>query len=99
MRNTGVPWTASVGAKHYCDQNRYYPALSLKLQEQGTTTLSFKIDTNGSVKDPQVQTSSGYPRLDEATITCVSTWHYKPAMQNGQPIEVPWTTAVKWQVH
>ena len=38
---------ASIGAKHYCDQNRYYPSLSVKLGEQGTTTLSFKIDTDG----------------------------------------------------
>ena len=90
---------ASIGAKHYCDQNRYYPQLSVKLGEQGTTTLSFKIDTNGNVKDPVVANSSGSDRLDQATINCVSSWRYKPAIQNGQPVEFTWQTAVKWQLH
>jgi len=90
---------ASIGAKHYCDQNRYYPQLSVKLGEQGTTTLSFKIDTSGNVKDPVVANSSGSDRLDQATINCVSSWRYKPAIQNGQPVEVTWQTAVKWQLH
>ena len=90
---------ASIGAKHYCDQNRYYPQLSVKLGEQGTTTLSFKIDTSGNVKDAVVASSSGSDRLDQATINCVSSWRYKPAIQNGQPVEVTWQTAVKWQLH
>ena len=65
----------------------------------GTTTLSFKIDTDGSVNNPVVAKSSGYDRLDQAAISCVGSWHYKPAIQDGPPVEVSWQATVKWKLH
>jgi protein TonB len=87
---------ASIGARHTCE--RFYPPISTRLQEQGTTTLSFHIDASGGVKDITVSQSSGSDHLDQAAVTCAATWHYRPAIQNGTPVEVPWQTAVRWQL-
>lgn len=88
---------ASIGRAHACGQN-YYPAIGIRLNWSGTTGLSFHIDTEGNVKNLQVTSSSGHAELDDAAIRCAQTWHYKPAVQNGQPVEVPWQTNVKWDL-
>jgi len=87
---------ASIGRPHQCMQD--YPAISQRLNEEGVTTLSFHIMTDGSVSNVAVAKSSGHDRLDQAAVSCAQSWHYKPAMQNGAPVEVPWQTAVKWQL-
>jgi periplasmic protein TonB len=88
---------ASIGRPHTCGQD--YPPLSLRLGEQGTTLLSFKIAVDGNVKDLAVATTSGSQRLDDAAIKCASRWHYKPAIgESGAPIEVPWKTNVVWDL-
>lgn len=92
----GITAPASVGRKHEC--TGFYPPLSDKLGEEGTTTLNFKITTDGNVKDITVKKPSGFPRLDEAAVTCASKWRYKPAMQLGQPVEAAWATDVKWVI-
>jgi protein TonB len=88
---------ASIGRAHVCGRD-YYPALSLRLGETGTTTLSFHITTDGSVRDIGVTNSSGSQRLDEAAVRCASTWHYRPAIQLGVPVEVPWQAKVVWNL-
>jgi len=88
---------ASIGRPHSCGDQ--YPALSLRLGEQGTTTIGFKIATDGSVKDLSVAESSGSERLDQAAVKCASRWRYKPATgEGGQPIEVPWKSRVVWDL-
>jgi protein TonB len=87
---------ASIGRPHSCLQD--YPTISQRLNEEGTTMLGFKITPDGSVTDVHVATSSGHDRLDQAAVQCAQSWRYKPAMQNGQPVEVPWQTAVQWKL-
>ena len=89
---------ASIGRPHACGQ-KYYPSLATRLGHEGTTVLSFKIGPDGSVKDVTVSQSSGFPELDEAAIPCAQNWEYKPAMQNGQPVEVPWQAKVTWKLN
>jgi protein TonB len=79
---------ASIGTPHTCPKSKYYPDVSIRLSEQGSTTVSFFIEPDGSTSGFKVETSSGSQRLDDATISCVTTWRYKPALQNGQPIRV-----------
>ena len=89
---------ASIGTPHTCPKSKYYPDVSIRLSEQGSTTVSFFIEPDGSTSGFKVETSSGSQRLDDATISCVTTWRYKPALQNGQPIRVSWKSVVKWQL-
>jgi protein TonB len=68
-----------------------YPPISIRLQEQGTVAIRFTVNTEGSVNECAVATSSGKGRLDDAACTMVKRrWKYKPATQDGKP--VPWTT-------
>jgi len=82
------------GAAHVCTQ--MYPEAALKVHAQGTTQVSFKIEPDGSVKDAAVMNSSGNADLDLASVTCVSGWRYKPAMENGKPAEVQWQANLQW---
>jgi protein TonB len=94
----GITAPASVGRTHYCDPTRYYPPQGITNNWTGTTVLAFRIGTDGTVKDLQVKQSSGHPELDEGATRCASSWRYSPAMQNGQAIEVPWQTNVRWSL-
>ena len=95
---TDLPNGAAVGTTsgHVCDPADWYPIAALKNKEMGVTNLCFRIEPDGGVRDIQVLQSSGYPDLDQASMSCVSTWRYKPAMNNGQPVEVPWVASVRW---
>ncbi|HVU20953.1 MAG TPA: TonB family protein [Rhizomicrobium sp.] len=87
----------SVGRPHVCQQN--YPEVSVRLNEEGTTLLSFKVMTDGSVSDVTVAKSSGYSRLDDAAVSCASRWHYKPQTVDGTPVVASWQANVQWKLH
>jgi len=87
----------SIGRAHTCLQN--YPEISVRLNEEGTTTLAFKIQTDGSVTNVTVAKSSGSERLDNAAVSCAERWRYKPAIQEGNPVETNWQAAVQWKLH
>jgi TonB family protein len=85
---------ASVGKPHSCLAD--YPADSLNRREEGVTSLSFNILTDGTVDGVKVLTSSGSHQLDDAAVQCVANWHYRPAIKDGQLVETPWKASVKW---
>jgi|GEM_PF-2280610 len=92
-----VTTPVSVGRPHTCLDK--YPETSVRLNEEGTTLLSFKVMTDGSVSDVTVAKSSGYPRLDEAAVSCVGRWHYSPQKVDGNPVEASWQSNVQWKLH
>jgi protein TonB len=93
-----VTTPVSIGRAHQCTQN--YPEVSIRLNEEGTTTLSFKIGVDGSVSGATVSKSSGSERLDAAAISCVErSWHYTPQKVDGQPQETTWQANVQWKLH
>jgi protein TonB len=95
----GITAPASIGAPHNCPQARWYPPIALRLNQEGTTTLAFTITTDGSITDVSVAESSGFSSLDDAAVRCAqASWHYKPALQNGQPVQVPWKAKVLWKL-
>ena len=87
---------ASIGRPHVCGQD--YPPISQRLGEQGVTMLAFHITADGSVTNITVANSSGSERLDNAAISCAANWHYKPAIEAGHPVEVPWKAQVVWNL-
>jgi len=87
---------ASIGKPHFCGNE--YPAISLRLGEQGTTLIGFTVLTDGHVEGVHVVNSSGSERLDNAAVSCAASWRYKPAVKEGQPVSVPWKTEVKWVI-
>ncbi|MGD0142851.1 MAG: energy transducer TonB [Rhizomicrobium sp.] len=97
QKPAGITAPASIGRPHTCGQ-RYYPPIAVRLNQEGTTTLAFKITADGAVTDLTIAESSGHDSLDQAALTCAQSWQYKPAIQNGAPIEVPWKASVKWSL-
>jgi len=89
---------ASIGRPHNCPQARWYPPQAIRLNHEGTTTLAFTVGTDGGVSNITVANSSGHDELDQAAVSCAAGWTYKPAMQNGQAVAVPWKTSVKWSL-
>jgi periplasmic protein TonB len=62
-----------------------YPPISRRLEETGTVTLSFLIDTTGKVIDSKVIQSSGHERLDDAARRALSLCVFKPGTVDGTP--------------
>ncbi|HEY1711200.1 MAG TPA: energy transducer TonB [Rhizomicrobium sp.] len=87
----------SIGRPHSCQQ--VYPEMSQRLNEEGTTTLAFTVDTEGNVSNVSVANSSGHDRLDQAAISCAQHWKYKAATSDGQAVALPWKANVQWKLH
>jgi len=82
---------AVVGRPHICEN---YPPAAIRAGVDGEIGLAFTIGTDGTTSDVRVITSSGNADLDQAAVSCVATWLYRPAMQNGEPVAVPWKVNV-----
>jgi len=88
----------ATGPLHSCGYKNY-PLAAIRLNIEGETTLSYRIATDGSLKDITVLQSSGNKDLDDASVSCATEWRYKPATQNGQPVEIPWRAKVNWSLN
>jgi protein TonB len=65
-----------------------YPPAALRAQESGTTTLNLCVSKAGSVTSASISGSSGSQTLDNAALTWIKRERFKPATENGQPIDV-----------
>ena len=77
-----------IDAARSCQQPEY-PAASRRNEETGTVTLRFLIGIDGKVAESKVETSSGYPRLDEAARRALSLCQFKAGTVDGKP-ETSW---------
>jgi periplasmic protein TonB len=48
-----------------------YPSVSRRLNEEGVVRLLVYVAADGHAAETRVETSSGYPRLDEANVACI----------------------------
>jgi len=76
-----------------------YPLISVVQGEQGNVLLEFTIRLDGSVSDPRVVRSSGFPRLDEAATENVKAWKYGPSEKEGKPVDCKWQANVNWKLY
>jgi len=64
-----------------------YPPTSRRLGEEGSVVLQVLVGADGTVKDGKVQTSSGFPRLDEAALKhALRAWRFTPGTEDGAPV-------------
>jgi TonB family protein len=67
----------------------YYPAISVRLREQGTVVLNVMVRPDGTVGAAEIARSSNVPRLDAAALEWTQNrWTFQPALRNGQAVEV-----------
>jgi len=67
-----------------CAKPEYTPD-ALARRAEGTTSLRFLVDTDGSVAEAQVSKSSGDASLDEAARAAIAKCRFTPGMANGKP--------------
>lgn len=65
-----------------------YPRRSRQLNEEGVTTMRVCVDARGRVSEATLTESSGFPRLDEASIDWVKTVRgFKPKKIDGKAVD------------
>ena len=80
-------------------ESSYYPPIAVRLNQTGTTTVAVHVGADGGVESVSLVNSSGHDSLDQAAIKCINAaWHYKPAMQNGQPVATVKEYAIVWRL-
>ena len=84
IRPTPIEAPAVIDPTHSCAPPDYPPAAK-RLGQTGTVIVKFLIEEDGRIADSQIETSSGYPRLDEAARQALSLCSFKPATVDGQP--------------
>ena len=62
-----------------------YPLLARQMKVQGAVSLQALISRDGSIQELQIL--SGPTILATAAREAVKQWHFKPYLQNGQPVE------------
>lgn len=75
-----------------------YTEIMRRMGEEGTVTLKFLIDIDGRVLQANIEKSSGFPRLDEASRTALAKCQFRPGTVDGKP-EQSWTSIkYNWRI-
>jgi protein TonB len=67
-----------------------YPKASLMNEEQGTTSMSFLVNADGTVADSKLEKTSGFKNLDKAALKSLAACKFKPGTKDGAPAQT-WT--------
>ena len=73
-----------------------WPRLSERLGERGVVTVRVLIGTDGRAKKAELGKSSGYPRLDDASVKAALSWRYVPGKRGGVPEEMWVNVPIRW---
>jgi TonB family protein len=73
-----------------------YPAIARQARVDGVVILEVETDTYGRVRNTRILRS--IPLLDKAAIDAVRQWVYEPAIIDGKPRGVFFTTTVRFQL-
>ena len=91
--------SAVIAGNKISGENPVYPAKARADKDtvDGTCTLSAIINKEGLVTNLRVKKSLRRD-YDEASITAVKTWRYKPYLLNGEPVAVQTTISVTYSI-
>lgn len=67
-----------------------YPKEAARRGSQGTTTVRFLIETDGSVVQSEIVKSSGDASLDEAARSALAKCRFKQVTKDGRPPQRAW---------
>ena len=73
-------------AKELRQPSVQYPPTSRDDGEEGTVTLRFIVQPDGSISDIRIARSSGHRRLDTAAQKALRNTKFQPATCHGKPI-------------
>ena len=82
-----------------CDLRPPYSAAMRRAGEEGEVTVKALIDVNGRVIESQVERSSGFRRLDEASREAILACRYRPGIgADGNPVRMWVSVVTKWSL-
>jgi periplasmic protein TonB len=76
----------------------YYPDASRRANEEGRCVVSITVSVDGRITNEAIQTSSGFPRLDEACLKGVHGQRMRPATEDGKPVEKTQSLPIVWKL-
>ncbi len=76
----------------------YYPDASKRANEEGRCTVQVTVAADGRITGESIQTSSGFPRLDEACLKGVHGQKVIPATEDGKPVEKTVSIPIVWKL-
>lgn len=86
------------GAAYLNNPPPAYPPMSRRSGEQGRVLLRVLVSENGLAESVQLDSSSGYEKLDRAAIEAVKKWSFIPAKRSNQPISAYVLVPVKFSL-
>ena len=75
-----------------------YPDRALTDRIGGSVTVQYIVDKQGRTQDVKVVESVPKGVFDEAATEAIRRWRYRPAHYNGQPVEVPVRTRIRFEL-
>ncbi|HEX4157130.1 MAG TPA: TonB family protein [Rhizomicrobium sp.] len=81
------------------DHQSHFPPLSVLLGEAGSTRVGMEVAVDGSVSNPVIEKSSGFPTLDTAALESVRSWRYNPARRDGKPVGCHYSANIDWMAN
>jgi protein TonB len=76
----------------------YYPAGAIRREQEGRCIVQVTVAPDGKVIDSSLQSSSGFPLLDEACLTAVRGQRMVPATQDGKAIQSTASVPIVWKL-
>ena len=75
-----------------------YPDRALTDRTSGSVTVQYTVDKQGRTRDVKVVESNPRGVFDDAAISAIQRWRYRPAQYNGQPVAVPVRTRIRFEL-
>ena len=75
-----------------------YPDRALNDRVGGSVTVQYTVDKKGYTRDLQVIESTPPGVFDRAATNAIARWRYRAAKYNGQPVEVPVRTRIRFEL-
>ncbi len=76
----------------------YYPDASKRANEEGRCIVTITVGVDGKISNEAIQTSSGFPRLDDACLKGVHGQRMLPATEDGKPVAKTVTIPIVWKL-
>jgi protein TonB len=76
----------------------YYPDASKRANEEGACTLRMQVAADGKINEATIETSSGFPRLDDACLKAVKGKRMLPATEDGKPVASTALQRIVWKL-
>src|ERR1019366_7848761 len=76
----------------------WYPDASKRANEEGRCLVTMTVAADGHVATEIIQSSSGFPRLDEACLKAVHGQRMLPATEEGKPVEKTVSIPISWKL-